>query len=249
MLVVGALAMLLLHKTLQASACARRWRSSSSRSRSSSPRSVTPRREGPAWAPYDAAKIAAAGKPAVLDFSASWCLPCLELDKKTFSDPRVREALSRRGLYKADMTKAAAADTVALSDKYAILGVPTVIFLDASGQERKDLRLVGFEGPDEFLKRIEKAPRRARFARLAERARSRGSRGANLLAPYGRETTRAATGLYAGSRPSFLRASLAALRWASRLEGPLPREKASPSQASSTTKAFSWSGPDSSTTR
>ena len=70
----------------------------------------------------------------------------------------MREALSRRGLYKADMTKAAAAETVALADKFGILGVPTVIFLDASGQERTDLRLVGFEGPDEFLKRLERAP-------------------------------------------------------------------------------------------
>ena len=70
----------------------------------------------------------------------------------------MREALSRRGLYKADMTKAAAAETMALAEKFAILGVPTVIFLDASGQERKDLRLVGFEEPDAFLKRLEKAP-------------------------------------------------------------------------------------------
>ncbi len=113
---------------------------------------------GPAWAAYDPAAIAATARPAVVDFSASWCLPCMELDKKTFSDPRVREALARRGLFKADMTKAAAPESVALAEKFAILGVPTVIFLDASGQERKDLRLVGFEGPDAFLKRLEKAP-------------------------------------------------------------------------------------------
>jgi thiol:disulfide interchange protein DsbD len=112
----------------------------------------------PDWAAYDPAKVNALGRPAVVDFSASWCLPCIELDKKTFSDPRVREALNRRGLFKADMTKAAAPETMALAEKYAILGVPTVIFLDASGQERKDLRLVGFEEPDAFLKRIEKAP-------------------------------------------------------------------------------------------
>ena len=73
----------------------------------------------------------------MVDFSASWCLPCIELDKKTFSDPRVREALARRGLFKADMTRAAAPETVALAEKFAILGVPTVIFLDASGQERR----------------------------------------------------------------------------------------------------------------
>ena len=114
--------------------------------------------DGPPWAAYDPAKIAAAGRPAVVDFSASWCLPCLELDKKTFSDSRVREGLARRGVYKADMTKAASPETVALADKFGILGVPTVIFLDASGKENTDLRLVGFEGPDEFLKRLEKAP-------------------------------------------------------------------------------------------
>jgi len=113
---------------------------------------------GPAWSAYDAARITGAARPAIVDFSASWCLPCIELDKKTFSDPRVRDALVRRGLFKADMTKAAAPETVALAERYAILGVPTVIFLDASGHERKDLRLVGFEGPDAFLRRLEKAP-------------------------------------------------------------------------------------------
>ena len=99
-----------------------------------------------------------AGRPAVMDFGASWCLPCLELDKKTFSDPRVREALERRALFKADMTRSASAEVVALSDKYAILGVPTLIFLNAAGSEQADLRLVGFESADDFLKRLEKAP-------------------------------------------------------------------------------------------
>jgi len=111
---------------------------------------------GPAWAPYDAGRIA--GKPTVIDFSASWCLPCIELDKKTFSDPRVRQALEKRALYKADMTKAAAAETVALAQKYRILGVPTVVFLDATGNEIPELRLVGFEEPGAFLQRLEKAP-------------------------------------------------------------------------------------------
>jgi thiol:disulfide interchange protein DsbD len=117
-----------------------------------------PASAGPAWRPYSATAVAAAARPTVIEFSATWCIPCRELDEKTFSDPRVREALSRRELWKADMTRSAAPEVVALSDTDRVLGVPTVVFLDASGQEREDLRLVGFEGPEEFLKRLEKAP-------------------------------------------------------------------------------------------
>ena len=114
-------------------------------------------RELRGWQPY-APEAVGAGRPAVIDFSAEWCLPCLELEKKTFSDARVRAALGRRVLLKADMTKIASPESIALSERYAILGVPTVIFLDASGNERQDLRLVGFENADRFLERLAKAP-------------------------------------------------------------------------------------------
>lgn len=110
------------------------------------------------WRPYSAAEVARAGRPAVVDFSAEWCAPCKELDEKTLADSRVRVALSRRSLYRADLTKAGSPESAELSRKYAILGVPTVIFLDATGQERRELRLVGYESPDAFLARLEKAP-------------------------------------------------------------------------------------------
>jgi thiol:disulfide interchange protein DsbD len=110
------------------------------------------------WRPYDATAAASAGRPTIIDFSAEWCLPCLELDRRTFSDARVRRALSRRELFKADMTRTASPEAVALAEKYDILGVPTVIFLDAEGHERKDLRLVGFEDADAFLGRLQRAP-------------------------------------------------------------------------------------------
>jgi hypothetical protein len=36
--------------------------------------------------------------------------------------------------------------------------VPSIILLDASGKERTDLRLVGYESPEKFLERLAKAP-------------------------------------------------------------------------------------------
>ncbi len=113
---------------------------------------------GLAWASYDAGEISRARRATVVDFSASWCLPCLELDRKTFSDPRVRAALAHRRLYKADMTRAGSKESMALAQEFAILGVPTVVFLDETGRERRDLRLVGFEEPEPFLARLAKAP-------------------------------------------------------------------------------------------
>jgi len=114
-------------------------------------------RELRGWQPY-APEVVGAGRPVIIDFSAEWCLPCLELEKKTFSDPRVRAAIGGRALLKADLTKIASPESIALSERYGILGVPTVIFLDAAGKERQDLRLVGFENAEKFLARLAKAP-------------------------------------------------------------------------------------------
>ncbi|HEX9986794.1 MAG TPA: cytochrome c biogenesis protein CcdA [Thermoanaerobaculia bacterium] len=109
------------------------------------------------WTAYDQQVLATArgaGKPVVIDFYADWCLPCKELDEKTFPDKRVAAELNRFVRVKADLTASDDPTTIALTKQYQILGVPTIVFIDAQGQERSDLRLTGFEGPEKFSERL-----------------------------------------------------------------------------------------------
>jgi len=106
------------------------------------------------WQPYNANAIASPGKPVIIDFYADWCLPCKELDQKTFSDRAVTGELNRFLRVKADLTKADDPVVQALLQQYRIVGVPTIVFLDSSGRELAAQRLIGFEAPQPFLARL-----------------------------------------------------------------------------------------------
>lgn len=113
-----------------------------------------------AWRPFTPtalAEAAQAGKPAVVDFSASWCPPCRELDAETFSNARVQAALKDFDPIKVDVTSDPGPEAKDLMRKWRVRGVPTVAFLDRSGKMMAELTLVGFEGPDEFLIRLRAA--------------------------------------------------------------------------------------------
>ena len=110
-----------------------------------------------AWQKYsDAAMVSAAaeGKPVIIDFYADWCLPCKELDHKTFNQTEVIAESERFVRLKADLTKGDDPAALELVKKYGIVGVPTIAFFDASGKEVTTERLVGFERPNRFLERI-----------------------------------------------------------------------------------------------
>ena len=93
-------------------------------------------------------------KGTIIDFYADWCIPCKELDAMTFSDPAVIAESERFNTFKADMTKSLSAEVELLRNRYKIVGVPTVLVLNASGEEVE--RITGFVGPEEFLKVLQK---------------------------------------------------------------------------------------------
>ena len=106
------------------------------------------------WTPYTARSLEATrGKPVMVDFTATWCIPCKELETRTFSDRKVAAELGRFARIKADVTQSNEANA-ALMRQYGVVGPPTVIFLDANGRELRDLRLIGYEPPARFLERL-----------------------------------------------------------------------------------------------
>ncbi len=119
------------------------------------PMSAVPFRKVKTTAEVDEAVRSAQGRPVLLDFYADWCVSCHEMERYTFTDPRVRVALSQIITLRADVTANDPADQD-LMKRFSIVGPPALIFFGPDGRELREYRLVGFLGADPFAKHINK---------------------------------------------------------------------------------------------
>lgn len=90
-------------------------------------------------------------KPILLDFYANWCGPCQELDHLTFSTPEFKRKAKEFVTIKVDCSDDDAQCKKA-TDRYDVVGMPTVLFLKSDGSRIPDVQLVGgFANSGEML--------------------------------------------------------------------------------------------------
>lgn len=107
--------------------------------------------------PQELSKILSSprAKPAILDVYAKWCVSCQRMDRAIFEHPDSKTLSQSYQLLRLDITTLDNGIEQLIKD-FGIIGPPTVIFFDKSGQEIKNLRLVGEVDRSDFLQHVQK---------------------------------------------------------------------------------------------
>ncbi|HEY1691274.1 MAG TPA: cytochrome c biogenesis protein CcdA [Polyangiaceae bacterium] len=110
------------------------------------------------WESNETAAVAKANaehKPLLVDFGASWCGACKELEEKTFPDARVRAEGSRFVALHVDATDDDDKAIAEVRQKYhATEGLPVVLLFASDGHEA--MRFTEFVPPDRFAAALAK---------------------------------------------------------------------------------------------
>ncbi len=102
------------------------------------------------------AAAAAAGKTAMLDFYADWCVSCIEMEEYTFTDAAVQAALADTVVLQADVTANDEQDQELLQ-RFGVFGPPTIIFFGTDGEQRHGYEVVGFMKAEAFTDHVNQA--------------------------------------------------------------------------------------------
>jgi len=118
------------------------------------------RKTGMSWESFSEQRLSEArtsGMPVIMDFYADWCIPCMELDRNTFTNADVEKQADAFVRLKVDLTHFDSPEAEAIRKQYNISGVPTIVFLGKNGQEKTESRIVGFVPSEDFLSKLKTA--------------------------------------------------------------------------------------------
>ena len=73
-------------------------------------------------------------KVVVVDYWATWCLSCKELDKTVFKDARIREEMKRFAAIRVDLSESSK-EKEALMKKHKVPALPRIVIFDSKGEE------------------------------------------------------------------------------------------------------------------
>lgn len=95
-------------------------------------------------------------RPAVVDFYADWCVECVHMERTVFNTEAVQNALAPIAALQIDITDYNAQDRDLLKE-LGVIGPPTILFYDATGDELKNYRLIGEVDAPGFVKHLQRA--------------------------------------------------------------------------------------------
>jgi thiol:disulfide interchange protein DsbD len=95
-------------------------------------------------------------KPVLLDYYASWCVACKEMDLRTFSDPAVSKLMDKYALIRVDVSKNSP-EIQSLQQRYKVLAPPSIVFLDNKGTQLNDYNVTGFISSNQLIANLEGA--------------------------------------------------------------------------------------------
>ena len=95
-------------------------------------------------------------KPVLLDYYASWCVACKEMDLRTFSDPAVAKLMDKYALIRIDVSKNST-EIQSLQQRYKVLAPPSIVFLDNKGIQLNSYNVTGFISSNQLISNLEGA--------------------------------------------------------------------------------------------
>jgi thiol:disulfide interchange protein DsbD len=100
-------------------------------------------------------------KPVLIDFYADWCAACRKLEARTFAHPAVIAEARDWVCLKVDGSNPDDRRFKRLQEKYAVVGLPTLVFLTPQGRRLPQSRITAYIGPAPFAEQMQTL--RARF--------------------------------------------------------------------------------------